>query len=276
MIHWEEGGCIHINNTSLKATNCKFIDNFSNNGSAIYAENSSIKLKSCEFIKNNAMKNGGAINISNCDLISLKSKFNDNIANGAAVIDAHNSILRICSCEFNNNSALNNGGVINHSCSFVKFDDCSFKNNKAEYSSVAHDGYYSSDNIIFKNSEFVNNQSYENLILMDCESSEESSKLFLRECIFENNVSCSAELIKSSKLYLSSTDFKNNKSGDELIKVKELFIGENDLHFKDMINANNVIENIDIDIKEKEIAGEINKKDWEGESPRIFYELFRF
>lgn len=220
------------------------------------------------------MKNGGVINISNCDLISLKSKFNDNIANNAAVIDAHNSILRICSCEFNNNSALDKGGVISHSCSFVKFDDCSFKNNKAEYSSVAYDGYYPSDNIIFKNSKFVNNQSYENIILTDCESSNMFPKLFLRECIFENNVSCSGELIKAGKLYFSSIDFKNNKSCDDLIKVKELFIGENDLHFKDMVNANKVIENIDIDIKEKEITGEINKKDWEEEYPRIFYELF--
>ena len=133
-------GAVYINNNTLIANNCKFIDNAGNQGASITAYYSTVKLTNSTFISNSDAILKGHIylymtnaTIDNCDFLNTTSKYAAAIfANDKVKLDISNSrfknlhanktagaiaakqitSLSISDSEFDNDTSENNGGAI--------------------------------------------------------------------------------------------------------------------------------------------------------------------
>jgi predicted outer membrane repeat protein len=260
----KSGGSLNIKDTSLKAIDCAFIDNFASQGGAIYGKHSSIELLGCEFSKNSAVAVGAAISLDKSDLVCLKSNFNNNIAQHGAACRSHHSNLSFHDCEIKKNLGYN-GAAIATSDSCVKFEECNFEKNKSKDSSILY-GRELNDMFIIKKSKFIHNQTKRALILM----ADGYGRLYCSECKFENN-DIRSNLIKVRQLYLSGCDFRNNQHGNELINVSEFLLGDDDDYPESKIKAEQVIENVNTEIDFKNLI-DSGQKDISLKSDYIFFE----
>ena len=115
--------------------NCRFENNFAQNGGAISSRLGSTKIENTIFINNTAEYSAGAIylinnevgafaNIKNCEFIN-------NSANVAGAIYENNNGTTVIGCKFINNKATNDAGALYLFRDYEQLSDCTFINNKA-------------------------------------------------------------------------------------------------------------------------------------------------
>jgi predicted outer membrane repeat protein len=149
------GGGIYLANDIAIISNCKFFNNYAEEGAAMYVFNINgatsgtsdiVTIENCSF-SNNAANNGGAVvlrvgassNITNCQFTSNTAEWRG----GAIFIDygaTTSAPITIKTCTFSGNSTKGNGGAIycddmasQHNGTYWFVNSCVFTNNSATY-----------------------------------------------------------------------------------------------------------------------------------------------
>ncbi len=162
------GGGIYLANDKATIANCKFDNNYADEGGAMYVFNINgatsgttdiVTIENCEF-NNNSAKNGGALvlrvgassDISNCTFTSNSAEWRG----GAVFIDYgafETAPISFNLCTFTNNTTSGNGGAIytddmasQLGGTYWFVTDCDFQNNSATYRGGAISNYNNTGN----------------------------------------------------------------------------------------------------------------------------------
>ena len=157
--HGNDGGAIHSQYGSVSIKNSMFVRNTAiNDGGAIDSYNSRLSITKSYFNKNHASK-GGAIsyfNGLNADrnrnkLAIEDSRFTENTGKGESssggAIDISNADVIISNCIFTKNTAINNGGAMKAHTSKVSISSSTFKENRANEGGAVYSSGSLSNNL---------------------------------------------------------------------------------------------------------------------------------
>ena len=159
----DDGGAIHLKNSTLLISNCTFIHNRANaGGGALYASLSNASIAESSFSYNcgeGLYVSGGAVHLYNSTANFSNSIFLNNTADAGGAVFALRSSLNINGSEFSYNTANFYGGGV-FSEFFLKINSTVFHDNKAGLKGGAiHGSYLTEDNCIVNvnNSMLFNN-----------------------------------------------------------------------------------------------------------------------
>jgi len=128
------GGAVYKGDivTTIRFTNCIFLNNTANQGGAISNNGNNMILEYCTFTNNRANQGGAIYNAGN-NVYVISSNFNNNRATqDGGAIASYRQNMYILNCNFANNTAIR-GGALSHYGSNINISTSNFTNNRATH-----------------------------------------------------------------------------------------------------------------------------------------------
>jgi predicted outer membrane repeat protein len=202
---WLNDATAVLENSNPVINNCRFVDNFAEDGGGIYTRNYlgslSPAFNSCTFLNNRALNSGGGMYsydgsrasspiLANC--IFIGNKTINNYGGGMYnTSDGHGyASPELINCEFSNNSASYGGGLYNTyggtGAAEITVSNSTFSNNSADFRGGAI--YNNSSYNSITNTNFLNNTAADGAGIYNFATSGRLSGAVLTSCTFTGNI----------------------------------------------------------------------------------------